>query len=176
MNERQESQERAQARERLQTREAQESTARAQARERVRAAQERERQERQQRAIAFRTRAESRAIAARATPTQDAAASPLADSGDRASVRRDAATDPADTMAKESVMSVQDVIDLFNHPLGDGEMRRALQALEADAAWSYVPDEDQADRLTCVLVHQPSGARVNVAQERSLVGIWNSLI
>ncbi len=55
-------------------------------------------------------------------------------------------------------------------------MRRALRALAADVTWSLVPEEESADRLTCVLVHQPSGNRVDVAQERSLVGIWNSRI
>ena len=43
-----------------------------------------------------------------------------------------------------------------------------------------MPDEDEHedddDRLTCVLVHHPSGTRVPVAQERSMVGIWNSRI
>ena len=73
-------------------------------------------------------------------------------------------------------MGVEDVIELFNHPLGDGEMRLARQALAADAAWSCLLDEDHADRLTCTLVHQASGTRVHVAQERSLVGLWNSCI
>jgi len=77
-------------------------------------------------------------------------------------------------------MSVQDVIELFNHPLGESELHQALRALEADPAWSRVPDEDEHedddDRLTCVLVHHPSGTRVPVAQERSMVGIWNSRI
>jgi len=68
------------------------------------------------------------------------------------------------------------VVDLFNHPLAEGEVRRALRALAADVTWSLVPEEESADRLTCVLVHQPSGNRVDVAQERSLVGIWNSRI
>jgi hypothetical protein len=37
-------------------------------------------------------------------------------------------------------------------------------------------EDDDDDRLTCVLVHLPSGTRVPVAQERSMVGIWNSRI
>lgn len=73
-------------------------------------------------------------------------------------------------------MSVHDVIELFNHPLGDGEMRQALQALQADPDWSLLSNERHSDQLTCVLVHHPSGARVNVAQERSIVGMWNSRI
>ena len=73
-------------------------------------------------------------------------------------------------------MSVQEVIELFNHPLGDGEMRQALEALEADPAWSFVSKEDQDDRLMFSLVHHPSGTTVHVAQERSMVGMWNSQI
>lgn len=73
-------------------------------------------------------------------------------------------------------MDVPEVIDLFNHPLSDGEMRLARQAIAADAAWRCEPDEEQDDRLTFVLVHGPSGTRVIVAQERSLIGYWNSLL
>lgn len=73
-------------------------------------------------------------------------------------------------------MSIQDVQELFNHPLGDAEMRRARAALAADPAWSIRPQDDRADQLTCVLVHCPSGTEVTVAQERSIVGIWNSRI
>jgi hypothetical protein len=55
-------------------------------------------------------------------------------------------------------------------------MRQALEALEADPAWSVVSKEDQDDRLVFGLVHRPSGTTVNVAQERSMVGMWNSQI
>jgi len=68
------------------------------------------------------------------------------------------------------------VIELFNHPLGESELHQALRALEADPAWSRVPDEDDDNRLTCVLVHHPSGTRLSVAQERSMIGIWNARI
>ena len=71
-------------------------------------------------------------------------------------------------------MSVHDVSELFNHPLGDGEMRQALRALEADPAWSFVSNEDHDDRLMFGLVHRPSGTKVNVAQERSIVGMGHA--
>jgi len=73
-------------------------------------------------------------------------------------------------------MSVHDVVELFNHPLRDGEMRQALRALEADPAWSLVSNEDQDDRRVFGLVHHPSGTKVNVAQERSIVGMWHARI
>lgn len=73
-------------------------------------------------------------------------------------------------------MSVQDVVELFNHPLGDGELRLALRTLDADSDWTGVPGEDDDAQLTFTLVHSPTGVRVNVAQERSLLGIWNSRI
>jgi hypothetical protein len=168
--------------ERRKMNEVQESEQRAQARERVRVAQERERQERKQRASASRTRAQDRAVATRATAARATVAEGAAPA--RSPVQADA-VEPAQHTARAaagsmltsaSTLSVQDVVDLFNHPLGEGEMRRAWQALAADTAWSLVPEEESADRLTCVLVHQPSGTRVQVAQERSLVGIWNSRI
>lgn len=166
MNEGQNGHHRAQARQSLQVREAQESAARREARERVRAAQERERQERQQRASTSRRRSEDTAMAPRRGPAHSTTMHSDAPA-------RHAA--PIDTV-EESTMSVSDVIELFNHPLGEEEMRLARQALAADAAWSCLMDEDHADRLTCTLVHQASGIRVHVAQERSLVGIWNSCI
>jgi hypothetical protein len=55
-------------------------------------------------------------------------------------------------------------------------MRQALRALEADPAWSFVSKEDQDDRLVLDLVHHASGTTVHVAQERSMVGRWNSRI
>lgn len=73
-------------------------------------------------------------------------------------------------------MSIHDVRELFNHPLDDAALRRALAALGADAEWSLHPQEDDDDRVTCVLVHRASGTEVPVAQERSMVGIWNSRI
>lgn len=169
MNEGQNARKRAQTRERLQMCEAQESAARAEARERVRAAQERERQERQQRATASRRRSEDKAMALRRASSHSTTVQ------SNAPARPAAHAAPIDTM-EESAMSEQDLIELFNHPLGEEEMRRARQALAADAAWSCLLDEDHADRLTCTLVHQASGTRVHVAQERSLVGIWNSRI
>jgi hypothetical protein len=142
------------ARERLQRRADEENEQRAQARERMRVAQEREQQERRQRAHTTRTRATGRAAAGRATAARPSG--------------------PADAPA--ATLSVQDVVELFNHPLGEGALRRAVQALAADVAWRLVPQEDTADRLRCVLLHQPSGARVEVDQERSLLGLWNSRI
>src|SRR5213593_2170080 len=68
MNEGQERQESARARERRKVHEAQESKERAQARERVRAAQERERQHREQRAARSQHKAEQRVQAARTRP------------------------------------------------------------------------------------------------------------
>jgi hypothetical protein len=182
MNEGQESQKRAQARERREVHEAQESRERAQARERVRAAQERERQERQHRASRSQERAERRARAALTRPVSetprdgDATAPPVASEAERVPARRDTRTDQVATTTREPVMSVQDVIELFNHPLEDGEMRQALRALEADPAWSFVSKEHQDDRLVFGLVHHPSGTTVNVAQERSIVGLWNARI
>jgi hypothetical protein len=149
------------ARERLQRRADEENEQRAQARERVRVAQEREKQERRQRAHTSRTRATDRP-AGRATAAPPVGPVPTRPSG------------PADAPA--ATLSVQDVVELFNHPLGEGALRRALQALAADVAWRLVPQEETADRLTCVLLHQPSGARVDVDQERSVVGLWNSRI
>jgi hypothetical protein len=150
--------------ERLQRLAVEENEQRAQARERVRVAQEREKQERRQRAHTSRTRAtgraEGRATAARPAPPEGPV--PARPSG------------PADAPA--ATLSVQDVVELFNHPLGEGALRRALQALAADVAWRLVPEEETAERLRCVLLHQPSGARVEVDQERSLLGLWNSRI
>lgn len=77
---------------------------------------------------------------------------------------------------QEAVMGIQEVRDLFNHPLGDADLRRALSALGADPAWSLRTQEEGADRVTCVLVHRASGAAVPVDQERSVVGLWNSCI
>ena len=182
MNQGPERQESARVRERRQVDEAQESKERAQARERVRAAQERERQARQDRASRSQERAERRARAALTRPASetprdgDATAPPAASEGEREPARRDTRSDQVTTTTREPVMSVQDVIELFNHPLGDSEMRQALRALEADPAWSFVPNEDQDDRLVFGLVHHPSGTTVNVAQERSIVGMWNSRI
>jgi hypothetical protein len=187
MNKGPERQESARVRERRQVDEAQESKERAQARERVRAAQERERQDREQRAATSRHKAEQRALVARTrpappTPAEGAGtAPPSASGGERGPARHATPTDQVTTATTGSVMSVHDVIELFNHPLGQSELHQALRALEADPAWSRVPDEDEHeddddDRLTCVLVHHPSGTRVPVAQERSMVGIWNSRI
>ena len=55
-------------------------------------------------------------------------------------------------------------------------MRQALPALEADPAWSFVSNEDQDDLLILDLVHRPSGTKVNVAQERSILGMWHTRI
>jgi hypothetical protein len=152
------------ARERLQRRADEETEQRAQARERVRVAQEREKQERRQRAHASRTRATDR-------PAGRATAAPPAPPEGPVFARP---SGPADAPA--ATLNFQDVVELFNHPLAEGALRRALQALAADVAWRLVPEEDTADRLRCVLLHQPSGARVDVDQERSVVGLWNSRI
>src|SRR5919204_1075397 len=71
MNEGQESQKWAQARERREVHEVQEGQKRAQARERVRAAQERERQERQHRPSRSQERTERRARAALTRPASE---------------------------------------------------------------------------------------------------------
>ena len=51
----------------------------------------------------------------------DATAPPVASEGERVPARYDTRTDQVATTTWEPVMSVQDVMELFNHPLGDGE-------------------------------------------------------
>ena len=192
MNEGQERQESTRARERRKVHEAQESKERAHARERVHAAQQQEQQDREQRAARSRHKAEQRVLVARTRPAPptpaegagttppSAAEGPSAGGSEWEPARGTTHTDQVTTATRGSVMSVQDVIELFNRPLGESELHQALRALEADPAWSRVPDEDEDEdddnRLTCVLVHHPSGTKVNVAQERSIVGMWHARI
>jgi hypothetical protein len=73
-------------------------------------------------------------------------------------------------------MDVQEVVEALDHPMNDHELSRILAVLHADPQWGVVSEEHTEDRLTCVLVHHPSGTRIDVAQERSMVHLWNSTI
>ena len=73
-------------------------------------------------------------------------------------------------------MHIADVEETFNHPLNDSEMTRVLAELQADPQWSVEPGEHTADHLVCVLVHTPSGTRLEIAQERSVAHMWNTTI
>jgi hypothetical protein len=64
----------------------------------------------------------------------------------------------------------------MTRPLSDAEIRRAVADLEADPHWSVVVEQEDGEALTLLLVHAPTGRRVRVVQERSIVGMWNSTI
>jgi hypothetical protein len=74
------------------------------------------------------------------------------------------------------VVRLEDVRELFNRPLSDAEIRRAVADLEVDPHWSVVVEQEDGEALTLLLVHAPTGSRVRVVQERSIVGMWNSTI
>ena len=73
-------------------------------------------------------------------------------------------------------MRLEDVRELFNRPLGDAEIRRAIADLEADPHWSVVVEQEDGEALTLLLVHAPTGSRVRVVQEPGIAGMWNPTI
>ena len=73
-------------------------------------------------------------------------------------------------------MRLEDVRELFNRPLSDAEIQRAVADLEADPHWSVVVEQEDGGALTLLLVHAPTSSQVRVVQERSIVGMWNSTI
>jgi hypothetical protein len=71
---------------------------------------------------------------------------------------------------------VQELVETPDHPMNDDELGRILTVLHVDPQWSVVLEEHTAVRLTGVLVHHPSGTRIDVAQERSVVHRWNAAL
>lgn len=73
-------------------------------------------------------------------------------------------------------MRLEDVAELFNHPLNDAEMQRAIADLSADPLWSVVAEREPSDVLTLQLAYIPTCAQIHIVQERSILGQWNSTI
>ncbi len=73
-------------------------------------------------------------------------------------------------------MRREDVAELFNHPMNDAEMQRAVADLRADPLWSVQYEHATSDALTLLVTHNPSGAQCRIVQERSILGQWNSTI
>lgn len=73
-------------------------------------------------------------------------------------------------------MLLESVAELFNHPLNDTEMQRAIADLSADPLWSVVSEREPGDVLTLQLAYIPTGAQLRIVQERSILGQWNSTI
>lgn len=73
-------------------------------------------------------------------------------------------------------MTHDEVTELFNHPLDTAQLRRAIADLTRDPNWTIVTQHDDGETLTLHVLYRPTGSPLDVAQEHSIVGLWNSTI
>lgn len=73
-------------------------------------------------------------------------------------------------------MTHDEVAEVFNHPLDTTQLRRTIDDLAQDPSWTIVAQHEEGETLTLQLLYRPTGSPLQVAQERSLLGLWNSTI
>lgn len=71
-------------------------------------------------------------------------------------------------------MTRDEVTERFNHPLDAAPLRRAIADLRRDPDWTIVAQHDEGETLTLHVLYRPLGSPLCIAQERSLLGLWNS--